>query len=154
MIPDGAKISDLTDRNGNVLLFRVIGQSFDPTHDKKGFWISYSLSPSITKKWDSSMMTGVNSSQWVVISQQNIHRDFLSAGQTAARGEPEFLKPGTTLPLRDDSGLQEVQLKSEQQEPIAVMTVEDFKKLTAKLGESYSIRSLVELLNSLPGTLK
>lgn len=138
----GTKVGDLVDAEGNVILFRNIGQPYargfidsgEAYIAKEGKAYSYSLSPSIINSWASPE----NPDSYTLIAIQNLDRDGLrtKTQKAVAPGEIITEQPPLTrnFVIEDIAYYQEVKVPVEKENVVAVVKQSEFKRALAKFG--------------------
>jgi hypothetical protein len=149
-------ISQLTDKNGDLFLFRIINARYIKgfKDDGKG-WIqhegnaySYSLAPAIVGSWGSSK----KDYSYTLISLQNLNNDSL-------RYPKRGLKPSTvtrpllqpTTKIGDIIYYEEVKVPVDKENVLFIIKSKEFRKIHETFGrEPYRIQELLDKLIASP----
>lgn len=169
-LPGNTLVSDLIDPDGNIILFRMIDEPYDPNYRKKLPYrllngISYSLSPAIVKTWGEQYLQRARSNPdlYILVAQNNIFRQSIKAGQWNPRDDLEEGHTGSdllrssktiTIPHTGDMGLNEARVPEKQEAVIAVIHINDWNRIMEQLPEEFKINDLIlHLRSELPGRL-
>lgn len=137
------KVGDLTENNGNVLLFRVIGGKYKKNFTQ-GEWsryensLSYSLNPSIARTWSYFPDELQN---YVIISRQNIYHQDLRypwklPDEYFRTTLPNVLRYKRITPMTELESIayyDEIKVPFSDENPIAIMKYEHYIELLKSL---------------------
>lgn len=151
MMPNEMPVSSLIDPRGDILLFRILGQAYDPGFPARHAYVSYSYSPEIVRTWSPE-----GKAPTVLIAEQNVDRDVLAANQTWAFKRPRRLSRNSTTydPARDGDrstvGMNEVEVSTANENVVAVMPKDAFLEMLNELPDPVPAPVLIDALRTLP----
>ncbi len=153
-LSENTKVEALSDKEGNVYLFRVLGNKF--RRNAPGVWeerengmVSTSLNPHIADDWSGSR-TGLN--DHLIIIKANLDKDGLTYWKPRPDGQfvngksvfQASLTRNTTL-AEVGTQLYEVQLAKSKELPCLQISKENFRKVIQGMGDQpFSIEDLLE----------
>jgi hypothetical protein len=146
-IKNGARrIAEITDRKGNILLFRLIDGEYDPTVKPGNTMngkpiVSFSTSPAIAWAWAPSIGS---KNLTVVVAEQNVITQTLYRDQLG-----EIAKPNSFLHTRrrGSSTLNEIQVPFDSVNVVLTLSRDEFAQLMNKVGqpgENLNLKKLAE----------
>ncbi len=150
MLPKEMAISQITDEQGNFLVFRVVKAPIKAgpvTYAPAG--VSYSLSPAIAKEWGDGMVDQSGEKKyWLLIGEHNLQRDHIHPGQSNNQNLRMDMLSLVVTPETNEVGLNEIKVDPIEQNIILAIRGDQLECIFSKLGDPFSAKDLVDLFQS------